>query len=196
MTDRQGPISSSLVGRAKAGDEEAMRVLVEATYPLVHRWALVHSGDPSDASDLAQDVMIKVIQNLDAFHGDSKFESWVYSLTRNAALDRHRRERRIHRTAFDPRALDAFTPARAPSPDREVEREQLRALLLHFFQELPARQREVFDLVELQGLAAPEAAEILGLEAVSVRAHLFKARRKIRALMLKQVPFLIEELSR
>jgi RNA polymerase sigma-70 factor (ECF subfamily) len=54
--------------------------------------------------------------------------------------------------------------------------------------ELPARQREIFDLVDLQGLSPAEAAERTGRKAVSVRASLFKARSAIRAKFLATHP--------
>lgn len=195
MTDRQGPISPPLVARAKAGHDDALRDLAESAYPLVRRWALVFMGDPSDAADLAQDVMVKLMGRLDAFDGAARFETWLYAFTRNAAHDRRRRALRIDRTKFDLRSLEAFTPAPAPDPAREAERSRLRALLTELFRELPDRQREVFDLVELQGLSSAEAAEIMDVEAVSVRAHLFKARARLRALMLERHPAIAEEVA-
>jgi DNA-directed RNA polymerase specialized sigma24 family protein len=61
------------------------------------------------------------------------------------------------------------------------------------FQELPWRQREVFDLVELQGFDAAHVAELLDIEPVTVRAHLFKARRRLRASILETRPELVED---
>ena len=61
-------------------------------------------------------------------------------------------------------------------------------LLLSAFHELPSRQREVFDLVELQGVPATEAAEMLGIRATSVRGNLFKARRNLRRRILTVWP--------
>ncbi|MCE2425355.1 MAG: sigma-70 family RNA polymerase sigma factor, partial [Pseudomonadales bacterium] len=63
------------------------------------------------------------------------------------------------------------------------------AELLHaFFKDLPRRQREVFDLVELQGVSATEAAQILGIRPTSVRGNLFKARRNLRRRILATWP--------
>jgi DNA-directed RNA polymerase specialized sigma24 family protein len=56
------------------------------------------------------------------------------------------------------------------------------------FENLPLRQREVFDLVDLQGLSPGEAAERTGLKPVSVRASLFKARQAIRSAILATHP--------
>jgi RNA polymerase sigma-70 factor (ECF subfamily) len=69
----------------------------------------------------------------------------------------------------------------------------LTSLVLKYFDELPARQREVFELSDIQGLSAPEVAERLGMKAVTVRANLFKARRTIRQCMLEHHSNLLEE---
>jgi RNA polymerase sigma-70 factor (ECF subfamily) len=57
---------------------------------------------------------------------------------------------------------------------------------------LSERQREVFDLVDLQGFASAEVSEMLGLEAVTVRSHLFRARKTIRKKILESAPELVE----
>jgi RNA polymerase sigma factor (sigma-70 family) len=61
-------------------------------------------------------------------------------------------------------------------------------VILELFAELPQRQREIFDLVDLQGLSPAEAADRTGMKAVSVRASLFKARKTIRARILASHP--------
>ena len=66
-------------------------------------------------------------------------------------------------------------------------------MLRSAFDELPSRQREVFDLVELQGIPATEAAEILGIRATSVRGNLFKARRNLRRRILNVWPDVEED---
>ncbi len=186
MTGSRTGISPKLIGEAKSGDRDALARLVEAAYPLVKRWALVQTGDPSDADDLAQDVMIRMIRKLDTWTAESRFESWLYAMVRNAALDGFRKQKRKRRAAHDPRVWEALIPSSAPDPGLAVEAGELRIMLNTFFEELPNRQRELFDLVELQGFSAVEAAELTGVEPVTVRAHLFKARRRIRSRILEQ----------
>jgi RNA polymerase sigma-70 factor (ECF subfamily) len=73
-------------------------------------------------------------------------------------------------------------------PGARVDRERMTTFIRHFFRELPARQREVFDLVDLQGHDPAEVAEMIGLKAGTVRANLFKARASIRAHILELHP--------
>jgi len=192
QADDVGP---DLVRKASDGDPDALRSLVEGAYPMVRRWALIHTGDPTEAEDLTQDVLINVIQRLDTFAGTSRFSTWLYTVTRNAATDRLRRQGRRARRLDDPRARIEATPGQASDPAAGADRSHISAVISAFFEELPRRQREVFELAELRGMPSSEIADLLGIEPVSVRAHLFKARRTLRHRILEQHPELAEEWS-
>ena len=193
MTGMPTEIGPDLVDRARGGDPEALETLVARAYPVVRRWALVRTGDASEADDLTQDVLVQVIQRLDAYQGASRFTTWLYTVTRNAAADRFRRQKRRHRIEDDPRTPSRVLPDAPACPDEVAARDELSGVVRAFFRELPPRQREVFDLADLQGLTSPEIAERLGIEPVSVRAHLFKARRALRARILEAYPALAED---
>lgn len=188
-------IGPDLVRRARDGDPDALRTLVDGVYPTVRRWALVHTGNTAEADDLTQDVMVHVIQHLDSFAGTSRFTTWLYTVTRNAATDRLRRSGRRARKLEDPRLQAEVMPGSPDDPSAGADRSHIGGVIAAFFEELPERQREVFDLSELQGLPSPEIAERLGIEPVSVRAHLFKARRTLRERILAMHPELAEEWS-
>ncbi|MEM7415719.1 MAG: sigma-70 family RNA polymerase sigma factor [Gemmatimonadota bacterium] len=188
MTDTRNRIPDGLALAAQGGNADALTDLVEAAYPIVRRWTLVWTGDPTEADDVTQEVLIRMVRRIDTFSGDSAFESWLYSTTRNALRDRLRAEGRARRFREESWHWDDLAPASTPRPDAGVEQSELRAMLKVFIEELPDRQRVVFDLVELQGRTAADAGELLGIEPVSVRAHLFKARRTLRARLLADRP--------
>jgi len=188
-----GEFDLELVRRAQDGDAEALRALVEGAYPLVRRWALVRTGDPTEADDLTQDVLVHVMKRLDAFRGSARFTTWLYTVVRRAAADRFRRQARRRRLEGHPRVAAEVVPEAPASPQVRVAAAEARDVVRSFFQRLPARQREIFDLAELQGLSSAEIAERLGIEAVSVRANLFKARRTLRGLILAHHPHLAPE---
>ncbi len=190
-----GGISRELIREAQDGDRAALRTLVTHAYPTVRRWALARTGDPTEADDLTQDVLVQVIRRLDSYRGTARFGTWLYALTRNAAIDRRRREGRRERARERPIVAAALGPRHPEPPDEALDRKRVGAVLRSFFEELPARQREVFDLADLQGFTSPEIAEMLGIEPVSVRAHLFKARRTLRRRIMDGHPDLMEDLS-
>ena len=186
-------IDGALVRRAQGGDRAALRDLVTGAYPLVRRWALVRTGDPTEADDLTQDVLVQVIQKLGGFRGEGRFTTWLYTVVRRAAADRFREAERRARLEQHPQARLHPVDGEVESPAREAVAGEVRDVVRAFFHHLPPRQREVFDLVELQGLPATEVARRLDIEPVSVRAHLFKARRTLRAWILEHHPTLAPE---
>ena len=84
-------------------------------------------------------------------------------------------------------------PKPTPAPEREMHRRTLGTLISTFVKDLPGRQREVFQMSELQGLNSPEIGKILKMDPGSVRAALFKARRTLRRQILQQHPEFVEE---
>ena len=193
MSDHTAEIPSELVDRARRGDDSSLRVLVERAYPSVRRWSLMPTGDPAEADDLTQDVLMQMLRKLGSFQSGARFTTWLYAVTRNAAADRFRRARRRDALAANPMARIELLQEPDDDPAGMAERATLRRLLDVLFHELPWRQREVFDLMELQGHSASYVGELHGIEPVTARAHLFKARRHLRALMLERHSELVED---
>lgn len=193
MTDPQGETLTALATRARLGGEADMHRLLEKSYPVVRRFALLQCGDPADADDLTQEVLIRMVRRLETFKGEARLETWLYAMSRNGALDRARRAGRRETRAVDPVVLEELAPDAQAGPEERFEAMELRRLLQLLFSELPERQRTAFDLVELQGMSSADAAEVMGLEPVSVRAHLFKARRRMRERILSERPEVARE---
>ena len=192
MSGQPPDITRDLVASARAGDEAALRALIRGAYPLVRRWSLVHLGDVVEADDLTQDVIVQMIQKLERFDGTSRFQTWLYAVTRNAARDRLRARGRRARAELDPRTWEALLPDAPSDPSQVGEVTLLRQSLEAFLRDLPDRQREILDLVDLQGMSAAEAAELMGIEPTTVRVHLFRARRHLRTRILEVRPELAE----
>ena len=191
MSDRALDIPGQLLVRAR-DDDNALSDLIDAAAPVVGRWALVQTGDPVEADDVTQEVLIRMIRNLDTLPEPPRLAGWLYTVTRNAATDRFRSRSR-QRTAADSGDILEGAVSDISNPAMDAERVELGKVLRSAFDELPSRQREVFDLVELQGIPATEAAEILGIRATSVRGNLFKARRNLRQRILTVWPDVEED---
>src|SRR5436853_5944286 len=80
-----------LVRRAQSGDPGARDELLRSCHATVYRWALVQIGDPDDADDVAQEVLVRLATRLDRYAGRSRFTTWLYQVTRNTALGFGRR---------------------------------------------------------------------------------------------------------
>jgi len=140
-------------------------------------------------------VLVQMIRRLDRYQGRSAFTTWLYAVTRNAARDHLRARARRGRLRERLRASGAGTAGTMElrDPSAEARRAGLAAAALEAFKELPARQREAFDLAELQGLTAAEAGARLGIAASTVRVSLLRARRALRARLLALDPLAGEE---
>lgn len=182
----------ALVRGAQAGDVAAFEGLVRRYYGQIHRWALGRTGDRDDADDVTQEVLVRLHRHIGGFDGRSRFSTWLYQVTRTAASDLQRRRRRRARLtlALGQRSAPAAYDPRDASgtPDERRAAELVRA----FAMDLSDRQREIFDLVDLQGHEPAEVSEMLGMERVTVRSHLFRARQAIRRKILESAPELVE----
>jgi RNA polymerase sigma-70 factor (ECF subfamily) len=202
---------AELAARARGGEPEAFRELVRRCYGQLQRWALGRTdGDPDEADEVVQAVLIRMHRGLGEFRGESRFTSWLYRITANAAEELRRT--RVRRARLLEARLSGEGSAGGagggggrgaigggavgwaePISPSELDRARLTQVVLTRFRELPERQREVFDLVDLQGYAPVEVAEMLGLEPVTVRTNLLRARRAIRGKIMESHPELVEE---
>jgi len=183
---------ADLVPRAQAGDRAAREALLARCHPTVYRWALVQAGDADDAEEIAQDVLIRLDARLGSYEGRSAFTTWLYRVTRNVALEMRRRMARALRL----RAALARTAADDPGavdPTDGIHTDAVAGVVRALFEALPPRQREVFYLADLEELTPVEIARRLGLESATVRVHLLRARRTLRARILREHPEIVEE---
>jgi RNA polymerase sigma-70 factor (ECF subfamily) len=172
--------------------ESSFEELIGPFYPRIYRWALVITGDPDSADDVTQEAVIRAYRYFDTFRGESSLSTWLYSITRNVAVEMMSREagREKKRDQISAEEMVAGTSGDFGTDDPDDR--QLLEIVRSFFRELSARQREIFDLVDLQGYGPTEAAKMLGIDAATARTHLLRARRTIRSRIMDQYPELLE----
>jgi RNA polymerase sigma-70 factor (ECF subfamily) len=183
-------VSGDLVRRAAAGDDIAFAAVVRIIRPRMYRWALVQLMDEDDAEDVTQRALVRMRSALPRFRGNASFSTWAYTIVRSATADWRRSERR--REAMHGRhaaRMDANTIEQPAPTDFDDLLNVVRRRML----DLPARQREVFDLVDLQGLSSQQAAAMLSLNHNTTRVHLMRARRTLRTQLIEQHATLVED---
>ena len=183
-----------LVRRAQGGDNEALEALIRQIYGQVYRWALVRTGDADDADDVTQEVLFRLHTKLQSYKGKSRFTTWLYQVIRNAAYELGRKKttqlrfrEKLGRMETD----DTRATTLQEQPDNAVV-----SAIRKLFEMLPSRQRQIFDLADLQGYTPTEIGDMLGMNPVTVRANLCKARRAIRSKLIERHPKMVEELGR
>ena len=185
-----GPADVEIVQRAREGDHEAFRVLVERYQSRAYRLALRVLRDEEQARDAVQDAFLKAYGSLDRFQGRSGFYTWLYRIVMNQCLDRKRRDKSDRELEWDDvtAARAARTPAAGsfegggagPAPDVAAERGELRQVLEKAIAELPDDARRTIELREIDGLSYREIAEALGVPKGTVMSRLHYARRRLQ----------------
>jgi RNA polymerase sigma-70 factor (TIGR02960 family) len=188
--------------RARGGDEQAFRQLVEPCRRELQSHCYRMLGSTQDAEDLVQEALLSAWRGLDGFREGSSFRSWLYAIATNACLSALRRERRRREIAPPPeppgeppppsRTAEAVwlepypdsllegVPDRAPGPDaRYGMRESIELAFIAALQRLPPGQRAVLVLRDVLGFRAAEAAAILGSSEDSVTSALRRARASV-----------------
>jgi RNA polymerase sigma-70 factor, ECF subfamily len=169
------PGDRELLLRAQDGDEDAFDLLVRRYLPRARVIARRLMQDPDDADDLVQDAFLRALDRIATFDAARAFGPWFTRVLVNLGLDQ-RRKQKVRRT--EPRDPESF--AGGPSPDREVERAELKDSLGKALAALPDRQRLIVTLFEIDGHSTEEVATMLEVSQVTIRWHLHQARRTLR----------------
>ena len=175
------------VERARAGDEDAFRRLVERHSRGVFRLAFRMLGNEHDAEDAVQEAFWKAHRALPEFESRSQFSSWLHRITVNCAYDvLRRRARRAEDpldTPGDDEAPAAELPALGPLPDRLLFSKELERRMRVAVARLSDLERSVFLLRHHEGLALRDIGDAMGLDTNATKHALFRAVRKVREVM-------------
>ena len=178
------PDEATLVRKAMAGEEGALEVLFAQHSRALFQTALRLLGNPEDAEDALQEAMLSAYRNLPRFEGRSQFSTWMTRIVINAALMR-RRSKRAHPALSLDDSSENKTPIAErfadghPSPEQLYASAELSARVKENLQTLSPLLRNAFELRELEGLTADEAAKALGVSRNTLKARLWRARQQL-----------------
>ena len=204
--DRVARDDDDLLARLRAGDEQAFADLVERWSRSMLHLARSHVSTAESAHEVVQDTWLAVIRELGSFQGRSSLKTWVFRILLNTAKTRGVKESRTvplsslrpddDGPTVDPDRFrgpdDAWpghwTPHGMPQPWRTdpvsaVLRGEARELVTATLEALPARQREVVVLRDVQGCDTAEVCDILGLTPENQRVLLHRGRARMRAAL-------------
>ena len=187
----RGVDDRELVSRAKAGDQDAFERLVEEHQNKVYSLALRMVGNEEDARDMAQEAFIRAFNSLGSFRGESKFSVWLYRLTSNICIDflRGRAKRRTVSLSWEDEDGDEGEleiPDERFSPEAGLERSELREAVRRGLEQLTPEYREILLLREINGLSYDEIGRALNLEEGTVKSRIFRARKKLCEILVRE----------
>ena len=179
-----------------AGDASRFEVLVRAYEKGVYNLALRMLKNEQDALDASQEAFFRAWRALEDFRGDSKFSVWLYRMTSNICLDMLRRaSRRPEASLTDEEGGEADLPDPAADPHRALERREVRRAIREGLDRLEPEFRQVLLLREMDGLTYDEIGQVTGLEPGTVKSRIFRARRKLAAILTERGNFFAPEPS-
>lgn len=185
---------AQLIEAAAEGDRAAFAELVRLKRERVVRTARRIVGNAEDALDVAQAVFLKLWQGLGSFDRSRRFDTWMYRVTANTAIDLLRTRGAVPPAAPLPEEGSGHEPAApARDADRALDLGRLAEAFRRLSADLAPQQRAVFVLRDIEGLPTDEVAAILGVAGSTVRNHLMQARRTLRAGLRRDYPDLVPD---
>jgi len=185
---------TELLDRLRAGDEQAFVVLVRRHHDPMIRLACSFVPSRAVAEEVVQDTWMGVLRGIGSFEGRSSFRTWLFRILVNRARTAGVRERRSVAVGDAEAAVDAYrfdeAGAWAAPPEQWIEDvdDRLRAGKLagrirSAIAELPARQREVVTLRDVEGLSSNEVCHVLEISDGNQRVLLHRGRSRVRQVL-------------
>jgi len=173
---------AQMIAAILAGDRELYHKLIQPYELSVYRMAMSFVKNETEAEDVAQEAFLKAFRDLANFRGESKFSTWLISITLNEARRRLRRQSTVRMESLDEPAEEGakVSPALLRDwreiPSESLERREVRALLQKAIEELSPIYREVLVLRDIEELSVEETAGALAISISSVKVRLHRAR--------------------
>jgi RNA polymerase sigma-70 factor (ECF subfamily) len=178
------PTDAGLVEAARQGDRRSLETLLERHQAQVYRFGMKMCRDPEDARDVLQDTLLAMARSVRDFRGASSISTWLYTIARSFCIKKRRRSKFAPEPESSLDTDAALQAARLPDsgqgPEEALAGKQVRTALETAIGGLEPKYREVLLLRDVEGLSAPEVAEVLGLSVQAVKSRLHRARLAVR----------------
>ena len=171
------------VSRARAGDSDAFRLLVEQHSRLIFRVAYRMTGNEHDADDVVQETFLLAYKQLGRFEERANFGTWLHRIAVNCALDLLRSRGRLDRHyGGDPEEAEMMGAISSSDPqqDRLLLSAELRDHVTAAMEKLSGNERTAFVLRHFEGMPVEEIGKTLGIQVNAAKHTIFRAVRKLR----------------
>jgi RNA polymerase sigma-70 factor, ECF subfamily len=185
LTEGMDVSDAEAVARARAGDREGFRQLVDRHSRPLFRLAFRMTGNEHDAEDVVQEAFLRAYRGLDRFEDRSQVGSWLYRIAANCAYDVLRARQRHEDRFEEEREDDALTEMASaePGPDRLALGGEVRKRVDVALARMTTRERSAFVLRHFEGMSIEEIARALGMDESAVKQSILRAVRKVRQVL-------------
>jgi len=167
-----------LVSEVLEGDQSSFEPLLRPHRQGLLNMAYRMTGNIEEANEICQEALIKIYRYLYRFEKGKSFKSWIYKITMNSAYD-FLRKRKKSEDIIERQKRQAFSVS--SDPEKQYLNSEIGAKIESCLQNLSPKEKAVFLLRDGDGFSIEETSKILKCSSLSVRTHLSRARKKIRA---------------
>jgi RNA polymerase sigma-70 factor (ECF subfamily) len=194
--ERAGSTLSSeetlFVLRLKANEDAAYDELVRSYHTSMYQVAYRMLGDSAEASDVVQDIFLKVFRNIGGFRGQSALKTWMFRIALSEILNRRRFWKRRFRASTV--SLDDSTNGKSihvrdsdPGPQRALESKEREQAIQGALAKLSEDHRSILILRDIEGFSYTEIAEIAGISIGTVKSRLARARSDMKKSLMRHL---------
>ena len=177
--------TAAVLARARQGDSEAFRALVERHSRSVFRLAFRMTGNEQDAEDVVQEAFLRAYKQLGRFESRANFGTWLYRIVANCSVDLMRAKQARHDMSRGESLDDAVElPAQeTPGPERLAQSAEIQRRVRDALGALSPLERAAFTLRHHEGRSIEEISTALGLGTSAAKHSVFRAVKKLRAAL-------------
>jgi RNA polymerase sigma-70 factor (ECF subfamily) len=179
-----------IVRKVVAGDTEAFAEIVRRYQDRVFRFVYGHVDSYDEAYDAAQDVFVQVMESLASFRGESKFSTWLYSVTSNYCKNYRRKKSRMKSVSISRGSgedeYDIPLPDTRECTEDKVILDEMVTAVHQEMGRLPSDYRDILRLRDVEGLPYEEISAVMGITLSNVKVRIHRGREMLRKRMAER----------
>ena len=181
-----GTEAAAVLARARQGDSDAFRALVEQHSRSVFRLAFRMTGNEQDAEDVVQESFLRAYRQLGRFESRANFGTWLYRIVSNCSVDLMRskqaRHDQVRGDSLDESAMQ-LPSTEVAGPERMAQSAEINRRVQDALRELSPLERAAFTLRHYEGRSIDEISATLGLGTSAAKHSVFRAVKKLRVAL-------------